>query len=112
MSETEAFRGVPDGLFRAAEDHRNACLVCLLQGLEAIGIRATATDTIDFGAIDSDALCATMAHAIETCLFAKHYNIKALTATFQSLREEGLRISVIALADGLVAVSWPLGEGG
>src|SRR5215212_4661662 len=45
------------------QKQRDAVLACLLQGLATIGINAQAATVIVFSAINSDALCATLAHA-------------------------------------------------
>jgi hypothetical protein len=89
---------------------QNACLDCLLQGLSAIGINAPANATIDFGAVDSDDLCAALAHSIEQCLFAKGWNVKPLAASFINLRATGARVTIVALTNALVKLSWSVGE--
>ena len=97
----------PDSTSSSAQ--RDACQNCLLDGLAAIGINAQPGDTIDFGAIDSDDLCATMAHNIEACLYEKGWYVKPLTGSFQTLRAQGARLTVDSLTTSLVQLSWPVG---
>lgn len=95
------------------QKQRDAVLACLLQGLATIGINAQASSVIVFSAINSDALCATLAHSIEICLAQKGYNIQALTVPFQQLRANGTQVSVDALVTALVSISEPIsGTGG
>jgi hypothetical protein len=87
--------------------HRNDCLACLMAGLKEIGISPTANASVDFGAINSDALCNTLAHSIEFCLDGKGYFCAPLSTGFRQLRAAGTVVTIDDFVSGLVTLSHP-----
>ena len=87
--------------------HRADCQDCLFTGLRDIGIHGTPTSSVDFGAINSDDDCITLAHSIETCLDGKGYFVAPLSTGFVQLRAAGSVVSVTNIVDGLVQASHP-----
>jgi len=87
--------------------HRTDCMACLMSGLEEIGIKPTTAAAVDFGAINSDDDCITLAHSIEACLDGKGYVVAPLSTGFVQLRAKGSVVTIDDFVSGLVSVSQP-----
>jgi hypothetical protein len=83
------------------------CQDCLFSGLRDIGITSTTNGSVDFGAINSDDDCITLAHSIEACLDEKGYFVAPLSTGFVQLRAAGAVVPVPNIVDGLVTASHP-----
>lgn len=83
------------------------CQTCLLDGLEEIGINATPEMSLDFGAINSDDDCITLAHSIEACLDGKGYFVAPLSSGFIANRAAAAVVAISSLVNALVLSSWP-----
>jgi len=89
------------------EEQREDCQECLIQGLDDIGIQnAQPTDEVDFGAINSDDDCVTLAKSIEVCLGAK-YIVAPLAAGYKACRAAASIFTVAQLTDSLVQQTRP-----
>ncbi|HYM60217.1 MAG TPA: hypothetical protein VEZ11_04925 [Thermoanaerobaculia bacterium] len=100
--------GAPSGTTpAAAPDVNTSSLNCVIAGLAFIGIKADANTSVDFGAIDSDALCVSMAHAIESCMAAQGWIVKPLSSDLKLLRKQQRRAPVSQLASNVATYSVP-----
>lgn len=89
------------------QEQRQDCQDCLIRGLDDIGIQdAQPTDDVDFGAINSDDDCVTLAKSIEICLGAK-YIVAPLSAGYKANRAARNVVLVSALVDALVQQTRP-----
>ena len=86
---------------------RDDCQSCLEQGLQFIGITPNTNAAVDFGAINSDDLCISMAHCIEACLDAKGYFVAPLSTGFVQSRAAGAVVPFSDFVDALVTQSHP-----
>jgi len=86
---------------------RDDCQACLEQGLEFIGEPANPNAAVDFGAINSDDLCISLAHSIEECLDGKGYFVAPLSPGFIQSRANGSVVSFSVVVDSLVTLSHP-----
>jgi hypothetical protein len=86
---------------------RTDCLACLMSGLTEIGISPTVNAAVDFGAINSDDLCITLAHSIEACLDGKGYVVAPLSTGFVQLRAAGTVVTIDDFVSALVSVAHP-----
>jgi len=84
---------------------RDDCQACLEQGLQFIGIDPNPNAAIDFGAINSDDLCISMAHSIEACLDAKGYFVAPLSTGFVQCRAAESVVPFSDAVDALVTQS-------
>jgi hypothetical protein len=103
---------VNDGNVSAAAEatptqHHDDCLGCLMAGLKEIGISPIANASVDFGAINSDDLCNTLAHSIEFCLDGKGYFCAPLSTGFKQLRAAGTVVTIDDVVSGLMTLSRP-----
>jgi hypothetical protein len=89
------------------DKHRKDCQDCLNQGLTSVGIHPLPNASIDFGAINSDQICFDFAHAIESCLDGKGYQIGALSGDFKDDRANKLVIKIDDFVSALVTLSHP-----
>ena len=86
---------------------RDDCQSCLESGLKFIGINPNPDAAIDFGAINSDDLCISMAHCIEACLDAKGYFVAPLSVGFLQCRAAGTVVPFNSAVDAIVTQSHP-----
>ena len=112
-SATQPAAGTPPASTPAAETATptaplDVTIDCVIAGLKNIGIKADANTIIDFGAIDSDNLCVAMAHTIESCMAAKGWLVKPLSADLTFLRKQGRKAPVTQLAQDIAKFSMPI----
>ena len=88
------------------QDKRKEALDCIAQAFDSIGVPHVddPSDQIDWGSFTEND-CNDLAASIESCLSGKGWDVPALAANFQFLREDGRVMTVSSLIDALIQIS-------